>query len=62
MRHYDRIDISEVIDVNRTSDSKEGDIFYYWYFLNKGFSFHRNVYNKCHDLLMTSMDLMIFLF
>ena len=57
MRHYDRIDISEGIDVNMPSKSKECDIFHYSYFLNKGFKFHRNVYNKCHDLLMTSMDL-----
>ena len=36
---YDRIDVSEGIDVNKTSQSKECDIFHFWYFLNRGFKF-----------------------
>ena len=39
MIHYDRIDISERIDVIKTSKSRECNIYYYWYFLNKGFKF-----------------------
>ena len=35
MLEYDRRDISEGIDMNKTSSSKECDICYYWYFLNK---------------------------
>ena len=35
MLYYDRIDVSEGIDVNKTSESKECNICYYWYFLNK---------------------------
>ena len=35
MPYYDKIDISEGIDVNKTSASKECDICCYWYFLNK---------------------------
>ena len=42
--------ISEVIDVNKTSESKEYDICYYWYFLNKVFKFQSYVCNRCHDL------------
>ena len=34
MLHYDRIDISEGIDINKTSASKESDICHYWYFLD----------------------------
>ena len=30
MLYYDRIDVSERIDVNKTSKSKECDICYYW--------------------------------
>ena len=30
---YERIDISEWIDVNITNLSKEWDIFHYWYFI-----------------------------
>ena len=39
MLYYDRIEFSKVIDVNKTSKSKECDICHYWYFLNKGFKF-----------------------
>ena len=37
--------------------SKECDTCYYWYFLNNGFKFQPNVCNRCHELLMMSMDL-----
>ena len=37
MLYYDRIDISEAIDVNESNESKECDIFHYWYFLDKEF-------------------------
>ena len=36
MLEYDRIDVSEGIDVNKTNASKKCDICHYWYFLNKG--------------------------
>ena len=39
MLYYDRIDVSEGIDNNKTGASKECDICLYWYFLNKGFKF-----------------------
>ena len=32
MLEYDRINISEDIDVNKTNSSKECDICHYWYF------------------------------
>ena len=57
MIYYDRIYISEETDVNMTSKSKECDICQYWYFLSKGFKFQPNVCNRCHDLLMMSMEL-----
>ena len=38
MLEYDRIDISEGIDINETSASKECDICHYWYFLNMNFN------------------------
>ena len=57
MLYYDRIDVSEGIDVNKTSASKECDICHYWYFLNYSFKFQPNVCNRCHDLLMMSMNL-----
>ena len=57
MLYFERIDVSEGIDVNKTSKSKERDICHYWYFLNTGFKFQPYVCNRCHDLLMMSMNL-----
>ena len=52
---YDRIDVSEGTDVNKTSASEESDIFHYWHLLNYSFKFQPNVCNRCHDLLMMSI-------
>ena len=54
MLSYNKIEVSEGIDINKTSASKECDICHYWYFLNKGFKLKRS---KCHNLLMMSMNL-----
>ena len=51
------MDVSEGVEVNKTSALKECEICHYWYFLNKGFNFQPNVCNRCHDLLMISMNL-----
>ena len=37
MLYYNRIDVSERIDVNKISAPKECDICHYWYVLDKGF-------------------------
>ena len=37
MLQYGRIDISEGIDVNKTSLLEECDICHYWYFRDAGF-------------------------
>ena len=57
MLYFDRVDVSEGIDVNKISVSKECDIYHYWYLLNKGFNFQPNVCNRCHNLLMMFMNL-----
>ena len=61
MLYYDRIDVSEGIDVNKTSASKEYDICHYWYFLNYNFKFQPNICNNCHDLLMMSINVIAIL-
>ena len=39
MLEYNRIDISEGIDVNKLNDKSKGcDICHYWYFLAKNFN------------------------
>ena len=57
MIYYNRIDISERTDINKTSASKECDVCHYWYFLNYSFKFQPNVCNRCHDLLIMSVNL-----
>ena len=57
MIYQDRIGISEGIDVNKTSASKECDVCHYWYFLNYNFMFQPNVCNRFHDLLTIFIDL-----
>ena len=57
MLYFDRIEVSEVIDVNKTSESKECDVCNYWYFLNKSFKFQPNVCNECHNFLLISLNL-----
>ena len=39
MLQFDRTDISEGIDINKTNESKECDICHYWYFLDKNFNY-----------------------
>ena len=51
MLEYERIDISEGIDVNKTNSSKECDIFHYWYFEDIGFKYEPYLCNGCHDLM-----------
>ena len=48
MLYYDRIDVSEGIDINKTNESRECDICRYWYILNNGFKFQPNFCNGCH--------------
>ena len=57
MLYLDRIDVSEGTDINKTSASKELDICHYQDFLNYSLKFQPNVCNRCHDLLMMSMNL-----
>ena len=53
---YDRIDISEGNDVNKTSLLKECDICHYWYFKDIGFRYEPYLCNGCHDLMQKSMS------
>ena len=50
MLQYERIDISEGIDFNKSYKSKECMIWHYWYFKDIGFKYHLYVCNGCHDL------------
>ena len=55
MLEYDRIDISEGIDVNKTNASKECDICHYWHFKENGFKYEPYRCNGCHDFMQKAM-------
>ena len=50
---YERIDISEGTDFNKTSKSLECMICHYWYFKDVGCKYQPYVCNGCHDFSMT---------
>ena len=56
MLEYDRIDISEGIDTNKISASKECNICHYRYFLDKNFNYGPNLCNGCYDLMQKPMS------
>ena len=53
---YDKIDISEGIDINKTNASKECDICDYCYFSDKNFNYKPYLFNGCHDLMQKAMN------
>ena len=61
MLEYDRINISEGIDVNKTSASKKCDICHFWYFKDIGFKYEQYLFNGCHDLMQKLWVLMMLL-
>ena len=50
MLQYEKIDMSEGIDVNKTSTN-------YWFFKDVGFKFEDHICNGCHDLLTIAYSL-----
>ena len=56
MLEYDRIGISEGIDINKTTASKECDICHYWYFLDKNFNYEPYLCNGWHNLMQKAMN------
>ena len=57
MLQYDRIDVSEGIDINKTSESKECMLCHYWYFKDVGYKFQPYVCNGCHALSMMTYEI-----
>ena len=57
MIRYDKTDVSEGIDVNKTSTSKKCGLCHYWFFKDIGFKFEEYVCNGCHDLLTMTNSL-----
>ena len=57
MLQCEKIDVSEGIDVNKTSASKECQLCHYSFFKDVGFKFEDHVCNRCHDLLTMAYSL-----
>ena len=57
MLKYEKIDVSEGIDLNKTSASKECELCHYCFFKDIGFKFEEHVCNRCHDLLTMAHSL-----
>ena len=56
MLEYDRIDISEGINIGKTNKLRECDICHYWYFLDKSFNYEKYLCNGCHDLMQKAAN------
>ena len=51
MLEYDRIDLSEGIDVNKCEDtSRKCKLCQYYYFVFKNFNYRRHICDGCHDI------------
>ena len=56
MLEYDRIDISEGIDIKKTNASKECKICHYWYFKDIGFKYEPYLCSGCHGLMQKAVS------
>ena len=56
MPEYDRIDISEGIDIKKTNALKECKICHYWYFKDIGFKYEPYLCNACHGLMQKAVS------
>ena len=57
MIQYEKIDVSEGIDLNKSNKSRECMIYHYWYLKDIGYKYEQHVCNGCHDLSMMVFDL-----
>ena len=56
MLEYDKIDISEGIDIKKKNKSKECKIRHYWYFKDIGFKYEPHLSNGCHGLMQKAVS------
>ena len=53
MLEYDRIDISEGIDIKKCNEtSRECSLCKFYYFLNRNFNYQMYLCDRCHDMSM----------
>ena len=56
MLEYERIDISEGIDVHMSNKSKECMLCHHYYFLDKNFSYGPYLCDGCYNIMQKSND------
>ena len=56
MLEYNRIDVSEGVDNNKTNTSKECKICHSWYFKYIGFKYEPYLSNVCHGLMQKAIS------
>ena len=53
MLEYDRIDVSEGIDIKKCNETlRECSLCKFYYFLNKNFNYQMYLSDRCHDMSM----------
>ena len=57
MIEYDRIDLDEGVDINKTSNSRECWLCHYWYFLDKNFNYQKYNCDGCHNISMKTISI-----
>ena len=57
MLQYNRIDVSEGTDLNKTILSKECMLCHYWHFKDVGYKFQSYVCNGCHAVSIMVYEL-----
>ena len=57
MLQYQKIDVSEGINVNKTSASRDRELCHYCLFKDVGFKFEEHICNRCHDLVTMAHSL-----
>ena len=56
MLEYDRMDVSEGIDINKTNASKECKICHCWYFKDIHVKYELYLCNGCHSLMLKDIS------
>ena len=56
MLEYNKIDISEYIDIDKKNKPKECMLCHYWYFLDKNFSNGPYLCDSCYNIMQKSIN------
>ena len=58
---YEKIDISDRIDVNKSDESKECTLCHYWYFLDLSFSYGSYLCDGCYNMMQNVINIKLLL-